>query len=359
MDQTPRPGSRLRRGITRRGLLAAVPGAMLLAAGVACSDSKSSNTPTALGTADAATKTGTAGASATTSSGWTFTDDRGKTVSLAQRPTRIVAQTSAAAALWDYGVRPIGIYGPGRLADGTADFQAGNIDLDAVTYLGDYGALDLELLASLKPEIYVDGALYGDQLWYAADNEARIAEIVPTIGISIQKVSIMDSIGRFEELSELLGADLNAPDVAAAKAAFAKAEEDLRAAIAEKAGLSVMACSPAVDQLYVASPEYMTDLNYFSTLGLEVIKPDVDDFFEPLSWEQAGKYPADLILMDERTAAGVADTLKKIGTWQSLPAVKAGQTGPWYAGSPYSHKRFAPIVQELAGIVGKSSPDLV
>lgn len=45
---------------------------------------------------------------------WEFTDDRGVTVSLPKRPVRVVAQTTSAAALWDYGVRPIAIFGPGR-----------------------------------------------------------------------------------------------------------------------------------------------------------------------------------------------------------------------------------------------------
>ena len=34
--------------------------------------------------------------------------------------------------------------------------------------------------------------------------------------------------------------------------------------------------------------------------------------------------------------------------------VQAGQLGPWYAGAPYSHKRFAPIMRELAEIIRAS-----
>jgi iron complex transport system substrate-binding protein len=219
--------------------------------------------------------------------------------------------------------------------------------------------MDLELLASLKPDLYVDMAMYGDQLWYLGDTESRVAEIVPTVGISMQKVSMLDSIERFEELSALLGADLQAADVVEAKKTFAEAESDLRAAIAEKPGLRVMVCSPGLDQLYVASPEWMCDLHYFEDLGLDIVKHGGDDFFEQLSWEQAGKYQADLILVDERTAAADLDALKAVGTWAALPAVKAGQIGPWYAGAPWSHKRFAPIMSELAGVIRKSRADIV
>src|SRR5690606_8879370 len=150
-----------------------------------------------------------------------------------KRPERIVAQTTAAAALWGYGVRPIAIFGPGRRPDGSVDFQAGNIDLDAVESLGDYGEMDLEKLIALKPELYVDLAMYGNQHWHLGKNEGRAKAIVPTVGISMQRVSILESISRFETLSKLLGADPMAPDVVEAKSAFAQAESDLKAAIAE------------------------------------------------------------------------------------------------------------------------------
>ena len=82
---------------------------------------------------------------------WSFTDDRGVTVSLPALPQRIVAQVTAAASLWDYGVRPVGIFGPQRRADGTPDPLAGNIDLDAVTSLGEaWGEFDLERLIALQ-----------------------------------------------------------------------------------------------------------------------------------------------------------------------------------------------------------------
>lgn len=285
---------------------------------------------------------------------WEFTDDRGVTVSLPKRPVRVVAQTTSAAALWDYGVRPIAIFGPGRRPDGTVDFQAGNIDLDVVKSLGDYGEMDLEKLVALQAELYVDLAMYGNQLWYLGENEAQVKEIVPTVGISMQRVSILESIGRFEKLSGLLGADLSAPDITEAKTAFAQAESDLKAAIAEKPGLKVLVISPAPDQIHVASPEWMTDLRYFRDLGLDIHTHSTDDFFKVLSWEQVNQYPADLILIDQRDFENSAELLAGIGTWQALPAVQAGQIGPWYAGAPYSHKRFAPIMRELAGIIRTS-----
>src|SRR4051812_42919727 len=42
---------------------------------------------------------------------WVFTDDRGITVTLPGMPKRIIADVNVAAALWDFGVRPVGLFG--------------------------------------------------------------------------------------------------------------------------------------------------------------------------------------------------------------------------------------------------------
>ncbi len=234
---------------------------------------------------------------------WSFTDDRGITITLPKRPERIVAQTTSAAILWDFGIRPVGVYGPSTLADGSNDFQAGEIDFDTVEIVGDYGTLDLEKLVELDADLYVDLTFGGDSLWYLTEEEiGQVEAIVPTLGISMQKISVLDSIARFEDLASSLGADLESAEVNAAREEFADAESDLMAAIAENPGLSVLVVSPAVDTLYVASPEWMVDLHYFRDLGLDIINPETaeEGFWELLSWEQANKYPADLILIDAR-----------------------------------------------------------
>lgn len=118
----------------------------------------------------------------------------------------------------------------------------------------------------------------------AEDLLPQVEKITPRLGISMQQISILDIINRFEELSAMLGADLEAPEVVEAREAFTAAEADLKAAIAETPGLIVLVTSPAADNIYIASSEWVPDFVYFRELGLDVVAHGTDDFFELISW---------------------------------------------------------------------------
>jgi iron complex transport system substrate-binding protein len=89
-----------------------------------------------------------------------------------------------------------------------------------------------------------------------------------------------------------------------------------------------MAITGDNEQFYVAVPDSYVDLNYYKDLGVEFVegkKSDEWGFWEFLSWENADKYHADLIMVDSRSAAMSAEQLAAKATWGQLPAVKAGQ----------------------------------
>jgi iron complex transport system substrate-binding protein len=48
---------------------------------------------------------------------WSFTDGASSTVTTDQVPSRIIAHAWAAAGLMAYGIRPVGIYADGPVAD--------------------------------------------------------------------------------------------------------------------------------------------------------------------------------------------------------------------------------------------------
>lgn len=295
---------------------------------------------------------------------WRFTDDRGVEAITDALPSRIIAQTTAAAALWDFGIKPVGIFGPSRLADGTPDLQAGNLDLDTVEVLGDYGELDLEKAIALQADLYVDVDRGSGELWYVpADLEAQLNERFPTIAIIAANVPVTTTIEHFEALAEALGADLEAPEVAETKSTWTTAEAEFKALLAEKPGLKILGVSPGEDLVYVLNPPVLGDLQYYQSLGAEFIVPEnptESTFFnfEETSWEQLGKYAAqaDLILIDQRDDTSF---LADVEIWNSFPAVQAGQVGTWYGVFPFSYKGLGDTLNRMIEQVSAADPGVV
>jgi iron complex transport system substrate-binding protein len=161
---------------------------------------------------------------------------------------------------------------------------------------------------------------------------------------------------RFAELAAALGADLNAPEVVAAKAAFDAACDAVRAAAAEKPGLKVLAFFAAEDGLYVANPAVASDLMFFTELGLDMVVPtdagaDMGGFWEQLSWENVDKYPADLYLADDRQSSMTPAQLMENPSFKFLPAAAAGQIGPWSVEYVISYQGLTTVLEALAETV--------
>ncbi|MBW5423187.1 ABC transporter substrate-binding protein [Streptomyces sp. BG9H] len=290
---------------------------------------------------------------------WSFKDDRGKTVTTEKHPKNIVAFVSTAAALHDYGIECKGIFGPSKPVNGKPSPQSGDLDLSKLTSLGnEWGQFNIEKYAALSPDLLISNMFPPPNLWFIPEESGKkIASLAPTVGINGARVSLREPLKRYTELAASLGADLESEKVRAAKARFQRAERTLRKAAEANRGLKVMATTGDADQMYVAVPDAYCDLHYFKDLGIEFVegkKSDEWGFWEFLSWENADKYHADLIMLDNRTTALPPEELAKKPTWAELPAVKAGQTVPWSMEERYSYAGYAPVIERLAAAVEKS-----
>ncbi|AXK37617.1 ABC transporter substrate-binding protein [Streptomyces armeniacus] len=302
---------------------------------------------------------GGSGAKGADSGPWKFTDDRGKKLKAGQRPERIVAFVSSAAALYDYGVECVGIFGPSEPLNGKPNPQAGDLETAELTSLGTaFGDFNIEKYAELRPDLLVSNMFPSPDLWFVPpESSKKISRLAPTLGISFARTSLLDPLERYEELAASLGADLKAEKATAAKARFRKAEQTLRDAAKAKGGLKVLAMTGDAEQMYVAVPDSYVDLHYFKDLGVEFVegkKSDKWGFWEFLSWENADKYHADLLMLDNRSQALTPDDLAKKPVWAGLPAVKAGQTVPWAMEERCSYRGWAPVVERLAAALTKA-----
>lgn len=336
--------------LTRRGLLAAGGVLGLGAALAACGDGEGKDGGSG------------AGSGAGASGPWSFKDDRGTTVKLDKVPANIVAFTGVGAALYDYGIQVKGVFGPTRTSAGKADVQAGDMDISKVTVLGNtWGQFSIEKYASLAPDVLIttmfDGA---GTLWYVPEeSKDKIARLAPSVGVSVYDRQLTRPLQRVWDLAESLGADMKAAKVTDAKKRFEAAAARLRAAAKAKPGIRVMAGSASDQLFYVSGSNLSVDLEYFKALGVNFVEPPESakkqggGWYESLSWENVDKYPADIIMMDDRTSAIQPADITK-ATWKKLPAVKAGQVIPRSPEPILSYDKCVPLLTHLAEALEKA-----
>ncbi|MFI0941811.1 ABC transporter substrate-binding protein [Streptomyces sp. NPDC021020] len=351
---SPRTPSRTS-GMSRRGVLAAggALGAGALLA--ACGGSDSGSGSGADSGSGSGSGSGSASAGAGASGPFSFTDDRKKAVSLGKAPKNLVAYVGSAAALHDYGVECAGVFGPTTRKDGSPDPQAGDLDVTKVTVIGNvWGEFNIEKYAALGPGLLVSHTYDAKTLWYVPEqSSAKILALAPSVAVNVAGVPLTTPLQRYAELATALGADLGSAVNAAAKTRFETASADLRAAAKAAGGITVMACSASADSFYVSTPSSAADLTYYKSLGVDFIVPDKVEggFFETLSWENADKYKADVLMLDSRSATLQPKDLTGRPTWQQMPAVKAGQIFPWPSEPIFSYAKCADQLEALTKTV--------
>lgn len=269
---------------------------------------------------------------------WTFTDDKGVTVTLPSRPERVVMDVNAAAPLWDFGITPAALFGWNVLADGSLGDAGGNIDPEGIPVVGDVNeTIKLEELIAVEPDLIVTLTWLPDEPgeYWSLDGDAnvdvsQVQAIAPIVAISAAGLADVNT-RRFAELAQALGADLSSPELVEAELAFDAAIENFGGAAEASSHLSVLFMYPGVENTYIANPVDWADINMYQELGLNIVNPDVPEgeFWEVISNEQALKYPADVILSSTRTGVLTIEELMESPTWSQHPAVAAGQVFGW------------------------------
>ncbi|MER6624548.1 ABC transporter substrate-binding protein [Streptomyces sp. NPDC000931] len=335
---------------SRRGLLAAGGALGLGAVLAACGDGDAKDTGS------------DKGATPAKSGPWSFKDDRGTTVKLDKVPTNIVAFTGVAAALFDYGIEVKGVFGPTRTTNGKADVQAGDMDVSKLTIFGNkFDSFNVEQYAAFQPEVLIS-TTFDDAgtLWYVPEaSKDKIAKLAPSVAISVYDLQMPEPLRRMAKLAESLGADLKATKVVEAKKKFEAAAERLRKAAKARPEIRVLAGSAAQDVFYVSGSNYSIDLEYFKALGVNLVEPPEEakkatgGWFETLSWENVDKYPADVIIMDDRASTIQPADITE-ATWKKLPAVKAGQVISRSPEPILSYDKCTPLLDNLAEAIEKA-----
>jgi iron complex transport system substrate-binding protein len=281
--------------------------------------------------------------------GWTFVDDRKQTVRLSKRPTRIVAYSSAAAALHQWGVTPVGVFGDSPREDPVlAGFPWGEAEVVGSVY----GELDLAKLQALKAQLIVsrwypppaNSPLFG---FKDLAQEKRIGSRVPIVGLNGHAIATRQ-IDRFGDLARALGSDTTAGAIGQARAAFLKAGARLSRIASREANLRMIAVSWDQSTLFVARSD-SGDLAFYRQRGLPLVSAKTSDpYWDKVRWDHADKYPADGILYDARSNFVALKQVKAIPAFRALPAVRANQLARRPADPPPSYQAYTNATNGLA-----------
>jgi len=108
-------------------------------------------------------------------------DARGKTVEIEGIPETVVAQASAAAALWDNGYQVAGVYGD---LPEPPNYLTGNLDVSETKVVGKaWGEFNVEEYAAMNPDLLIDMTFDGKTLWYTGEVEEQVSKLAPTLAM--------------------------------------------------------------------------------------------------------------------------------------------------------------------------------
>ncbi len=282
-----------------------------------------------------ATPVGTPATTPVASGEWTFTDDKGVTVTLPTRPERLAIDVNAAAPLWDYGIRPAALFGWNVNGDGSLTDAGGNVDVSTVELVGNVTEpIQVEALTAVDPDLVITITWSPDDPteYWSIDTDAlgQIGQRYPVIALSATGQADR-SVDRFAQLAVALGADLATPEQQAAKTAYQAKITDVRAAITAKPDLTFLFLSLGGEAIYLASAQDWGDLTFYEALGLQI--PTVGaqplDYWTEISREELGAYPSDVMFQSTRPATLTGEEIAADPVFRLHPAVAAGQIFPW------------------------------
>lgn len=279
---------------------------------------------------------------------WEFSDDRGHRATGRRVPCRVVAYVRAGAALWEYGIRPVAVYGSAHDSGAGPDTaKTGELDQDRVPYLGAGLRVSPETLRALRPDVIVD-VTYDGKSPYALPESLAEAVGAPVVALGVGgESSLAGIVGRFGELAAALGADIEG-----AGRELEAAEQELREAVAGASGPTAVALSAAgLEQVHLAHPGTWPELRHLAGLGLSLVDPGPGPGVNWLTtdWTHASTaLPAPaLVLADCRTHATRPSALGTLPAWQRFTA--RATVLPWNPELPPSPRACAHFLRTVTG----------
>jgi iron complex transport system substrate-binding protein len=275
----------------------------------------------------------------------------------------VIVDVNVAGALWDFGVRPVGVFGWNITGENTVGPAGGNLDTSTVEFLnGPSTTIDAERAIAAQPDLIVSlyfGPEFG--VWSILPEETeRIEQIAPIVAISgTSRADI--ALGRFAELAGALGIDLESEEIAAQRATYETSIARLKGVLSVKTGMSAVFVATDTDSVWVANPAAAGDVMFFRELGLDVPGLPVSDaeYWQQLSFEEVAIYPTDLFFYSLRGVINTKEGILEHPTMGLLPSAKAGQVFPWNQDVILNYPGLAGILDGISTAVETSDENTV
>lgn len=277
---------------------------------------------------------------------WSFTTSgTDRTVKLQAEPENLVVDYYSAAALWEYGIRPDGVFGYRFSDERTLSMRP-----DRMTVVGTDGELDLEALLGLDPDLIIgygnpDGTAWA---WWDEKVSGQVEQIAPFLGIRFGSGRHPgEIIEEYRELAGELGGDPQTPEVLRAKRTFDSRLDRLRELAKREPKLRILPLHAQQDQVWVGH-RVLGQLALLEDIGFRLVGPGNDDeAFTEINWETIADHPADIVL----TYAGMTEETREHPTYSELPAVRAGQVVTWDDKRPYTYPSYNEWLGDLIDVL--------
>lgn len=285
------------------------------------------------------------------SSGWSFTDDLGRRVSLPRKPSRIAALAdNVAIGLWAAGVHVVA----SPMVKGTDEQLRGlgatDEQIKAIVAYAPNNEPNLERLSGASPDLLIGNGSDGKVPFVEAN--PRLKDLAPVLGLNLQTATFEDSMDSLHALVTSLGVT---PTDDQAHRRYRQVAEALRATARDKDGLRVMVCYPDETGLTIMSSKWVPTAT-LSGLGFSLVSADggANEFGKQVSWENVASVPADVVVLIDFLGQGAPTN----PLWKRMPAVAAGQlvVVNGNATFEFTYANYTVLLTQIATIIEKATP---
>jgi len=318
--------------LTRRGFLTGAVGAAALLGLSACGTDSSENS--------------------ISSPAWSFTDDRGNTVTLPKPPARVAAMADdITTILWGAGLHVVATPMVSSTKGVLESIGATTAQIGAITTFGtaNPNSPNLERLTSAKPDLILVNR--SDENFNKV-GDVNLSRIAPTLAFDVTYADIDDAMSKVDRFVTSCGIVLHNT---AERTRYEHCKTELKKALASKPGLRVGAVFDFGQAgLAVNVADQWPWMRMLASLGMTFIHvtgtADATSW-QTFSYERVPDLPVDLLLVwSGQTPTNPA--------WGLMPAVKAGQVLNTSEDVTVTYGQWANLLTQITHAVQNATPGI-